>query len=273
MGSLITAVASYCDIKQRGGNWHVRLDDIDPLRHDLNASTQIIESLNTHGLAGDGPVKQQSHRIARYKAARNLLSGRAYYCDCSRSKLKATPIYPGYCRSKGAHQADHALRLHVDDQSRTFHDGIKGSLDFNAQQRFGDFVIWRRDNLVTYHLATAVDDGEHYSHVLRGEDLYEQTLPQLYLIEQLNLTAPAYAHIPILTYPDGTKLSKQTHAPPLDNSMASRNLRTAFDFLGQKPPNTTLSSKDWLEWGVKHWQLAAIPTILKPFHPYHDSDT
>jgi glutamyl-Q tRNA(Asp) synthetase len=273
MGSLITAVASFCDIKQRGGRWHVRIDDIDPLRRDPKASIQIIESLKAHGLAGDEPVKHQSHRIARYKAAKDHLSAMAYYCDCSRSKLKATPVYPGYCRNRSAYQANHALRLQVDDQSRTFHDDIKGSVNFNAKERLGDFVIWRRDNLVTYHLATAVDDGEHYSHVLRGEDLYEQTLPQLYLIERLNLIAPTYAHIPILTYPDGTKLSKQTHAPALDNKVAPSNLRTAFDFLGQKPPKTPLSAKDWLDWGVKHWRLAAIPTVLKPFHHVNDPDT
>lgn len=273
MGSLITAVASYCDIRHRGGHWYVRIDDIDPLRCDPEAPAQIIESLIAHELVGDGPVRYQSHGIARYEAGKDHLSAMAYYCDCSRSKLKATPVYPGYCRGKGDYQANHALRLRVDDQTRTFHDDIKGTIDFNAKERFGDFVIWRRDNLVTYHLATAVDDGEHYSHVLRGDDLYEQTLPQLYLMEQLNLTAPTYAHIPVLTYPDGTKLSKQTHAPALDNKTASSNLRTALDLLGQKPPNTRRSAKDWLDWGVRHWQLAAIPKVLKPFRHVQGPDT
>jgi glutamyl-Q tRNA(Asp) synthetase len=265
MGSLITAVASYCDIKQRGGRWHVRIDDIDPLRCDLKALAQIQESLAAHSLTGDAPMQRQSQRTTRYETAKKHLSAKAYYCDCSRSKLKTAGVYPGYCRNKEDYQADHALRLRVDDLPRSFHDDVRGVLQFNANERFGDFVIWRRDDLVTYHLATAVDDGEQYSHVLRGEDLYEQTLPQLYLMEQLNLPAPTYAHIPVLTYEDGTKLSKQTLAPALDNNIATTNLRAAFDYLGQQPPNKPLSAREWLDWGVKHWQLAAVPKFLRPF--------
>jgi len=265
MGSLVTAVASYCDIKQRGGLWHVRIDDIDPLRCDDMALIQIKEGLEAHGLVGDAPMRYQSQRNTNYVAAKEHLSAMAYYCDCSRSKLKASNVYPGQCRHKRDFRADHAMRLRTDAKERFFHDDIKGTMRFNANQRFGDFVIWRRDDLVTYHLATAVDDGEHYSHVLRGEDLYEQTPPQLYLMEQLNLIAPTYAHIPVLTYADGTKLSKQTHAPALNNSAAAHNLRAAFDFLGQRPPCKTQSVNEWLAWGVKHWRIAAIPRVLPPF--------
>lgn len=265
MGSLVTALASYCDIKQRGGRWYVRLDDIDPLRCDAQALTQIQASLVAHGLVGDGPVRRQSRRTTRYEVAKERLSAIAYYCDCSRSKLRTARVYPGYCRNKSDYQAGHAIRLCVDDQTRSFHDDVKGAIHYKANKGFGDFIIWRRDDLVTYHLATAVDDGEHYSHVLRGEDLYDETLPQLYLMEKLDLSPPTYAHIPILAYADGTKLSKQTHAPALDNTTARKNLRAAFDFLGQNPPKAMQSVSAWLDWGVKHWQLAAIPKVLKPF--------
>ncbi len=265
MGSLITALASFCDMKQRGGQWSVRIDDIDPLRSDANALAQIQRSLKAHGLLGDGPVRLQSQRTPDYARARDQLNASTYYCDCSRSKLKSTRLYPGYCRDKRSAAPDHAVRLRVDDQLREFSDEIKGILQFDPRAEFGDFVIWRRDDVVTYHLATAVDDGEHYSHVLRGEDLYEQTLPQLVLIERLGLAAPSYAHIPVLAYADGTKLSKQTHAPALDDAAAANNLRAAFDFLGQNPPTISQSVDAWLQWGVKHWRLAAIPHRLQPF--------
>jgi glutamyl-Q tRNA(Asp) synthetase len=265
MGSLITALASYCDIKQRGGQWYVRIDDIDPLRYDPTALEAILSSLSVHGLHGDGPVRYQSQRLPRYLEARDQLSQMSYYCNCSRSKLKTATVYPGFCRHKLQYADDHAVRLSVDNRPRSFIDAIQGSRRYIPAEQFGDFVIWRRDDLVTYHLATAVDDAEQYSHVLRGSDLYQQTPPQLVLMEALGLNSPDYAHIPVLTYADGTKLSKQTHAPALNNATPQANLKMALAFLGQTPPNEDFTVNQWLSWGVKNWRLDAVPMALKPF--------
>ena len=174
-------------------------------------------------------------------------------------------IYPGSCRHKRAFTADHAVRIEVDDERRLFLDQYKGECAFVASEHFGDFTIWRRDNLVTYHLATAYDDGLRHSHVLRGDDLFEMTAPQLYLMEKLGLRPPEYTHIPVLTFADGTKLSKQTHAPALSIMKPEVNLRNALRFLGQQPPKEQFTVGQWLEWAIRHWRLEAIPHTLAPF--------
>ena len=134
-----------------------------------------------------------------------------------------------------------------------------------ASADFGDIIIWRRDGLVTYHLATAHDDALDYSHVLRGEDLFAMTAPQIFLMDKLNLKPPQYAHIPVLTYADGTKLSKQTHAPALNSATPVANLRRALWHLGQLAPPKGASVAQCLEWAVAHWQLDVVPTQLAPF--------
>ena len=153
-------------------------------------------------------------------------------------------IYPGSCRHKRAFTADHAVRIVADNKQRLFLDQHKGNVLLSLVEHFGDFIIWRRDNLVTYHLATAYDDGHKHSHVLRGDDLFEMTAPQLYLMEKLGLRPPEYPH-PSITFPDGTKLSKQTHAPALSITHPEANLKNALRLLGQQPPKTSPSASGW----------------------------
>ena len=265
MGSLVTALASFCDVKQRGGRWFVRIDDIDPQRADPSALEHIIKSLAAHGLSGDGPLQLQSHRLTEYATARDRLTDLSYFCSCSRKKLLGERLYPGYCRHKLTFAPEHAVRITADDKQRQFLDRHKGVFSFVASEHFGDFIIWRRDDVVTYHLATAYDDGHHHSHVLRGDDLFEMTAPQLFLMEKLGLNPPEYTHIPVLTFPDGTKLSKQTHAPALGIGNPEENLRNALHLLGQRPPKAQFTVSQWLDWAVTHWRLEAIPHTLEPF--------
>lgn len=265
MGSLVTALASFCDIKQRDGSWFVRLDDIDPPRFDQAGLDHIIQALHVHGLRGDGPMRKQSENTDRYRSAREALTKMGYYCDCSRRQLANQLIYPGHCRNKRRPARNHAMRLSVDEKSRQFSDDISGLHSFVPARDFGDFIVWRRDDLVTYHLATACDDGQDYSHVLRGEDLFVTTGPQLLLMERLGLSPPSYAHIPVLTFPDGTKLSKQTHAPALDNSMPEKNLQRALYFLGQNPPIEDLTVSQWIDWAVSNWQIKTVPATLPTY--------
>ena len=265
MGSLVTALASYCDIKQRGGSWHVRIDDIDPQRAGVGALEHISQALAAHGLLGDAPIHYQSQRLANYRTACQQLTALCYYCNCSRRDLQGLRLYPGNCRHKLTYAPDHTLRILADQQPRSFEDGCKGRHDFVASADFGDIIIWRRDGLVTYHLATAHDDALDYSHVLRGEDLFAMTAPQIFLMDKLNLKPPQYAHIPVLTYADGTKLSKQTHAPALNSATPVANLGRALWHLGQPAPPKGASVTQCLEWAVAHWELDVVPTQLAPF--------
>ena len=91
------------------------------------------------------------------------------------------------------------------------------------------------------------------------------TAPQVFIMAKLGLPPPQYAHIPVLTFADGTKLSKQTHAPELDNTQPEANIRAALDFLGQAPPNAQFTVSEWIHWAVTHWHLEAVPSQLKPY--------
>ena len=266
MGSLLTAVASFLDIKQQSGQWYVRIEDLDPPRQDTAAVPAIMTTLDAHGLVGDLAVDLQSNHFTRYEQSLQKISTNVFYCDCPRRKLASFSLYPGTCRHQQTLQEDSAMRLHASGLALTLRDQIRGTHEFTPEIDFGDFIIKRRDGLWAYNFATAIDDGTDVTHVMRGEDLFHVTPPQIYAMRQLGLTQPTYAHLPVLCYADGTKLSKQTHAPALDNTMAADNLRTAMDLLGLCPPEQPQwHVSEWLSWGLEHWSLQYLPNKLKPF--------
>ena len=265
MGSLLTALASYLDVKSRGGEWYVRFDDIDPPRQDPLAIEHILRALAAHGFEGDRPVDYQSEHDSRYKDALQALTADCFYCTCSRRSLAGTKVYPGTCRSHQTPRADAAIRLRSRDRSISFNDQLHGPYECHLARDHGDCIIKRRDGLWAYHLATAVDDGMDVTHVMRGEDLIDSTPVHIDIMERLGLTVPQYAHLPVLCFADGSKLSKQSHAPAIDNQQAAANLREALRLLGQQPPEQDLTAAGWLDWGRTHWQLDSVPRQLSPF--------
>ncbi len=260
MGSLVTAVASYLHIKQQRGHWHVRIDDIDPPRQDPGAIESILGSLYAHGLQPDAPVQYLSQHQASYTQALQTLGPHLFYCRCSRRSLQGQKVYPGTCRSYQQPRDDSAVRFAVGDVQISYVDGFTGLQRVNLATETGDFIVRRRDGLVGYNLATAVDDGS-YQQILRGQDLQPVTPMQIVLMQTLKLDIPAYTHIPVLCFADGTKLSKQTHAPPLQNQQAAANVANALRYLNHPPP-AGLSVAELLSWGVANWQLSAVPAKL-----------
>ena len=268
MGSLITAVASYCDIKYLGGRWHIRIDDVDPPRIAPNACTSILQTLNAHGLHSDFPIDYQSQHSEAYSKALTQLAPKSFFCTCTRKQLKGFTVYPGRCRQKKAPTANSSTRLSVGDDKITFHDLILGNLEHDLGDKSGDFIIRRKDGLTAYNLATAVDDGAEITHVVRGQDLYPTTAVQIHLMQMLGLSPPIYAHIPVLSFANGKKLSKQNLAPALNNAIAAENLRNAFTYLGiHISKNDGSTVQNVLDWGTKNWDLKKIPTQLAPFLP------
>ena len=266
MGSLIAAVASYCDIKQKGGRWHVRIDDLDPPRTSVNACTSILQTLEAHGLISDLPIIYQSQRITAYRDALNQLMSYAFFCTCSRKQLEHFPVYPGTCRNNKERLENTSIRLSVGEQKLACHDLVLGTQEHELGKVFGDFVIQRKDGLTSYNLATAVDDAQEITHVIRGQDLYPTTPIQLLIMQRLKLSPPTYGHIPVLTYGDGRKLSKQTLAPAIDNGLATSNLIKVFTYLGMPVPNTDeWTVEQLLQWGIGNWDLSKVPSKLRPF--------
>lgn len=272
MGSLTMALASYLDVTSAGGSWHVRVDDIDPPREALQAREHILQSLAAHGLSSASPVRFQSSGQQRFNDALNELRSKTYYCRCTRSQLKGHPVYPGTCSQKNLSPQDSALRLKLGDlPSIEISDGFFPTSKVNPASDIGDLIIRRRDGLWAYNFATAVDDGNDFTHIFRGADLYHTTAAQVLVMNRLELDVPSYTHMPLLRFENGDKLSKQTHAPALNVGQATENLKEAFYYLGMQPPSSPQRSvQEWLSWGLSAWPCHQLPNELpiyqaKPF--------
>ena len=283
MGSLLCALASYCDARQQQGQWLVRIEDIDPPREEAGASERILTTLQAHGLTWDGKVRRQSQRSEAYHAAlANIHSqGLSYRCTCSRKRIHANAgIYDGHCRTlTPAASKPAAIRLNLDKAAKlkgiapciTIHDDIQVARtdDVRAQ---GDVIIHRKDGLFAYHLAVVVDDiDQGISHCVRGADLYFCCASQQFLTQLLGGTPLRYAHIPVLSSEPGKKLSKQHHAAPIDDTLANKNLYQALRYLQQSPPSelSDASVSEILSWAITHWnreRLHGIEEVLLDSH-------
>lgn len=266
-GSLVCALASYLDAKQHGGQWHLRIEDIDPPREVPGAAESIVRSLERHGLCWDGPVVWQSQRSAHYEAVLQDLRRAAhiYPCSCTRKRLESlNHRYDGHCREHPA-SLPAAWRLKVAmEQEVVFADRHQGrQVQLLGAQ--GDFIIHRKDGLFAYALAVVVDDWQQgISHVVRGSDLLSATGSQIYLFNLLGAPAPSYAHIPVITNAAGLKLSKQNHAPALDDAKPAHNLWRALWALGATPPIELQreAPSQVIDWGLMHWRLNQLPPGL-----------
>ncbi len=269
-GSLLAALASFLDARAHGGQWLVRIEDIDPPREVPGATAAILACLRAHGLTWDGDVLYQSQRIPIYRevCARLIEQRQAFYCTCSRLDLAGSGgVYSGHCRHCVEQpQLPFAIRLRVEDVDIRVDDRIQTAFTENIARAVGDFVIYRKENLPAYQLAVVVDDAEqHITHVVRGSDLLASTARQIFLQRCLQIPTPAYAHIPVVTNAQRQKLSKQTLARELDSNEATRNLLAALECLRQaSPPETeTRSVESVLHWAIAHWDIAAIPRQLE----------
>jgi len=271
-GSLVAAVASYLEAKKHGGEWLLRMEDLDKPREMPGAADAIIRALEAFGFEWDGPIVYQSLRGEVYAEALSRLQNRGliYPCACTRKEIADSGVhgidglvYPGTCRNGlPAGKQARAWRIRVNNASISFDDDIQGHLSQNLAQDIGDFVLKRADGLHAYQLAVVVDDAaQGVSHVLRGADLLDSTPRQIYIQQSLGLPPLSYAHVPIAANADGEKLSKQTLALALDIKTPVTGLWQALEFLGQQPL-PELKQADlatmW-DWAMTRWQLAQIP--------------
>ena len=260
-GSLVAALASYLDARAHAGIWRLRLDDIDPPRHDPASFTSIPNCLEQHGLYWDDEVVLQSKRRELHESYLSLLKteGRVFRCLCTRATLG----HLGQCESScSAGQHDEgSQRLTLSGETLSGFDDLL--LGHQAPSNMPEnFVVKRRDGLIAYQLATAVDDfDEGYTHIIRGSDLLDSTFRQTAIHKMLGKDSPRYGHLPIATDSQGNKLSKQSGAPALDTTTPITNLRSALVFLNQAPPPASCKTPvDLLSFAVEHWNLAQAGT-------------
>lgn len=249
LGNIFAAVMSYKSVKERGGKWILRIEDLDSGRSKIEYSRMIEDDLHWLGLDWDegglddrgpnGPYRQ-SMRGDIYELYLNKLiaTGFTYPCTCTRAQIMATNaphqsdgrvIYGGRCRPallpdhSLPPSTPHATRLYVPSREITFYDRNFGKQHFNLAQDCGDFILRRADGAWAYQLAVVVDDAlMGVTEVVRGADLLLSAAQQIYLYELLGLEAPDWAHIPLITSADGQRLSKR------DRSLSMEELRQRY---------------------------------------------
>lgn len=258
-GSLVAALASWLDARAHQGRWLVRLEDVDLPRCVPGADQEILRQLAACGLSSDEEPLRQSQRGAHYQAAldRLVASGWAYPCGCTRKDIAqawaaqglarerhAELVYPGTCRpSRGGLRGKPARAWRFDvatastalglPESLAWSDRRLGAQTQDVAREVGDFVLRRADGLWAYQLAVVVDDeAQGITHVVRGEDLTDNTARQILLQRALGCATPAYLHTPLVCGANGEKLSKQNGAAPLDLGDPLAALNAAARVLG-----------------------------------------
>ncbi|WP_352339132.1 tRNA glutamyl-Q(34) synthetase GluQRS [Psychrobacter sp. 16-MNA-CIBAN-0192] len=276
LGSLTTALASFCHIKSLGGMWRLRIEDTDTERCDQQFSEQIMIDLEALGLHWDGDVIYQSERIDIYNDYLfSSLRPLTYGCQCSRKSLAhywgqqngqdkypqdshkqqvAHQRYPRCCVDAELDWQTHKLRLQLPNHRIGFIDGIQGVQWQNPQHTLGDMVVRRQDGMINYILAASIDDGlQDISHVMRGLDILPLTAAQISIMHASKLPSiDHWYHLPLICHADGQKLSKQNLAQPIDTQHPSALLKQALQLL-QQPSVDIDTPARMLQQAIAQW--------------------
>ncbi|HEX9178861.1 MAG TPA: tRNA glutamyl-Q(34) synthetase GluQRS [Burkholderiales bacterium] len=274
-GSLVAAAGSFLEARCRGGEWLVRMEDLDPPRVVPGAADDILRTLEALGFAWDGNVAWQSRRADAYHAALERLreTGLTYPCACSRKEVADSAVagiegfvYPGTCRGGlPLGREPRALRVNTVGQAVGFRDALQGTVRQQLDTEIGDFIVYRADRVFAYQLAVVVDDAwQELTHVVRGADLLASTPRQIYLQRLLGFPTPEYLHLPVAVNAAGEKLSKQTGATPVLAADPLPPLMAALGFLGHPPPPELARGtvRDLWAWAAENWDSARLPQEL-----------
>jgi glutamyl-tRNA synthetase len=244
LGHACTFWTAYQRSLAHGGTLVFRNEDLDPQRSKTKFAEAMIEDLRWLGIRWqEGPdvggpfvPYEQSGRRESYLAAWRKLrdGGFIYPCSCSRKDLANAaaapnegdddPRYPGRCREKIGEAPRYEVPAGVnwrfrvpDGEEITFDDLHLGPQRFVAGKDFGDFVVWRRDDVPAYQLAVVADDAAmHITEIVRGADLLKSTARQLLLVRALGLPVPAYYHCDLVRDEAGLRLAKRHDALSLN---------------------------------------------------------
>jgi glutamyl-Q tRNA(Asp) synthetase len=287
-GSLVAALASWLDAKAHGGQWLVRIEDVDTPRCIPGVDQIILQQLAACGLHPDAPPVYQSQRSSIYQSALDklIVQSQAYPCGCSRLDIEQAIaasgqqrmrhgelVYPGICRGglngKKARSWRFSSTFYPSNQSVaqqiwaqaapdlivnhvTWTDRWLGPQQQNVGTEVGDFVLQRADGLWAYQLAVVVDDAaQGITHIVRGADLADNTARQILLQCALGLPQPQYLHTPLVLGANGEKLSKQNGAQALDVRDPVAALAQAGRHL--KIACQATNPADWLKQALPQW--------------------
>jgi len=235
LGHAFSAIVAHDRAHQDGGEFLVRIEDIDGARSRSAYAQQALDDLAWLELAWHGEPVRQSSRLADYADAAQRLraAGLLYPCRCTRAEIAAAatrhgpdgPVYPGTCTGRQVDPLGAAWRLDMAAAIRQagpleWVDEIAGPQQADPG-RFGDVVLVRKDDPASYHLAATLDDAaDAITVVTRGRDLFEASHVHRLLQALLGLPVPVWHHHPLLVEADGRKLAKRHGSP----SLADRRL-------------------------------------------------
>ncbi len=246
LGNVFCALLSWLSAKSKGGEWRLRIEDIDPGRSRRDYALQLMDDLQWLGLPWDGEVVWQSQRGDIYEHYLKQLedAGLTYPCYCTRADIMATQaphetdgriVYAGTCRGNKfdemAQNVPHAIRFIVPDEDITFQDGHYGEQCVNLAKHCGDYILRRKDGAWAYQLAVVVDDAlMGITEVVRGRDLLLSTPQQLHLYHTLGFQEPTYFHHPLLINENGQRLCKRDKS--LDLSVLREKHKNPDEIVG-----------------------------------------
>lgn len=267
-GSVLAALGSWLLAKQSGGEWWIRVEDVDRDRCRFAHEQTQLADLAILGLHSDGPVVRQSERAAHFQAALEqlLAGGHAFECRCSRAEVAAMGGTHHRCLDP-LRTGPASMRLRVlPGTVIRFRDRLLGELQQDVYVDVGDFTLRRADGQWTYQMAVVVDDAlQGMTQVVRGADLLESTARQIYLQSLLGVPTPEYAHLPLQLDRNGRKLSKRDEDPrAIDPQGAPITvLQRAWLALGQRAltddVSDTPSAAAFLERARDHFDESLIP--------------
>ncbi|ARE81156.1 glutamate--tRNA ligase [Campylobacter helveticus] len=275
IGGLRTALYNYLYARKNKGKFLLRIEDTDLKRNSKEATEAILEAFKWCGLDYDGEVEYQSQRSEIYKKyiQKLLDEGKAYYCYMSKEELeelrqsqeakKERPKYDGRYRDfKGTPPQGIApvVRIKAPQNGEiTFKDGIKGRVEFKAEDILDDFIIARSDGSVTYNFCVVIDDAlMGVSDVIRGDDHLSNTPKQIVLYEALGFKIPKFFHVAMIHGEDGKKLSKRHGATDV---MEYKNMGIL--------PQALLNFLVRLGWSHNDDEIFSLEDLRKLFDPHH----
>lgn len=284
LGNLFTALLAWLSARADGGEFVLRIEDLDPDRSRAEYAEAIRDDLRWLGLDWDREMPLQSTQTPVYadQFERLRKRGLIYPCFCTRNELHAasaphasdgTLLYAGTCRNLTPAQIASqtrkpAWRIRVPEETISFRDGVFGAVTQNLATACGDFILRRSDGVYAYQLAVVCDDAlGGITQVVRGCDLLPSTPRQIWLGRELGFVQPAYYHVPLLVAPDGRRLSKRER--DLDMEHLRRRYtpeqltgRLAFH-AGLRPEVSAVAPKELAHgftWGVIHKNDIPIST-------------